>query len=179
MNGHDLSEKRVLLDASSAIILFKAGLHAVLLEMYTVVMPEAVYKEITANSYPGAEEYRQFLADTKIAIKGPLLDSANKTVRSGLNSLGRGEHDVINLYYAGQGDFIITDDGAAARYCKREGIPFVNALLVPQILGAAGVKDRNFCRESMDEIIGIGRYSSKIIAFAQECQREDLSFFIP
>jgi hypothetical protein len=52
-------------------------------------------------------------------------------------------------------------------------------LLVPLILNFSGVKDECFCRESMDKIMVIGRNSKRIIAFAQECQREDLSFFVP
>ena len=178
MSQHDIPDKTALMDASSAIILCKAGLHNVVLEMYNVVMPGSVYKEITENSYPGAEEYRQ-LVDDKITIKEPLSDTANEPDRPSLNNLGRGEHDLIQLYYAGQGDFVITDDGAAAKYCKREGIPFVNALLVPKILGFAGIKGANFCRDSIEKIIEIGRYSPGIITFVEECKKEELSFVIP
>ena len=179
MSRYDIQDKTALMDASSAIILCKAGLHKVVAEMYNVVMPGSVYKEITANSYPGAEEYRQLMAGKKITLKEPLPDTANEPVRPGLNSLDRGEHDVLQLYYAGQGNFIVTDDGAAAKYCKRERIPFVNALLVPVILGFAKIKDEYFCRESMKKIIEIGRYSPGIISFAEKCETEDLSFFIP
>ena len=177
MSRHDIRDKTALMDASSAIILCKAGLHIVVAEMYNVVMPGSVYKEITANSYPGAEEYRQLMAGKKITLKEPLPDISNESIRPGLNNLDKGEHDVLQLYYAGQGDFIVTDDGAAAKYCKREGIPFVNALLVPVILGFAEIKDEYFCRKSMEKIIEIGRYSPGIISFAKECEREDLSFF--
>ena len=51
------------MDASSAIILCKANLHHIVSEMYNVVMSRSVYDELTNNSYPGATEYQQLVAD--------------------------------------------------------------------------------------------------------------------
>ena len=173
------NKKTALLDSSSAIILFKADFHIQLTEMYDVVMPRSVYEEITTNFFPGAKEYRQLFADNKITLKEYRPTAVTVLDRPGLNRLDIGEHDVIQLYYAGLGNFVVTDDGSAARYCKREQIPFINALLVPIILGFAGIKDKVFCRKSFDQIIEIGRYSPDIITFAEKSTRDELSIFLP
>ncbi|MCB2181884.1 MAG: hypothetical protein KQH63_07655 [Desulfobulbaceae bacterium] len=179
MNRLNRTRKTALLDASSAIILFKVDLHSIISEMYDVIMPASVYNEITDHPYPGAEEYRHLLAENKFTLQGTLPEIPSKSTEPGFRKLDRGEHDIIQLYYAGPGDFIITDDGAAAKYCKREGIPFVNALLVPVILKFAAMTDTFSCRESMDKIMNQGRYSSTIISFAENCRKEELSFFMP
>ncbi len=171
--------KTALLDASSAIILCKSDLHIAVVEMYNVVMPGSVYQEITGNSYPCAEEYRQLLLDKKITIKDPIPDIENNSDKQGFHNLGQGEHDAIQLYYVGQGDFVVTDDGVAAKYCKREQIPFINALLVPVILAFAGMQGDDYCRKARERIIDISRYSPWVIDFAEGCEREELLNFIP
>lgn len=168
-----------LLDASSAIILYKANLHLIVCEMYNVVMPVSVYGEITENSYPGAAEYQQLQADRKITVKTPSIATLCQHDLSGLHTLDKGERDVIQLYYAGNGDFIIADDGAAAKYCKREQIRFINALLIPMIIKCTGKQNEVYCRTAFNKIKNLGRYSRWVITFAEQCDRKELSFFLP
>ena len=168
-----------LVDSSSAIILYKANLHLAVCRMYNVVLSSSVYVEITANSYPGAQAYQQLLADKKITLQTPPFSPLAKPVLSGLQSLDEGERDVIELYYAGKGDFIITDDGAAAKYCKRKQVRFINALLIPAILSYSSQQSDVHCREAFNKILRIGRYSRWVINFAEKCKREELSFFLP
>lgn len=163
------------MDASSAIILFKSGLHALLVEIYDIVLPDSVYREITVNPYRGAEEYKMLVAGQKIRVQ----DSQDQQERQGMDGLDRGEHDAIHLFYAGLGEFIITDDGPAARYCRKAGIPFINALLFPVVLRLAQIKDEDFCRKSMEIIIEEGRYSQQVISFAGQCRIESIAFAIP
>ncbi len=169
---------KALVDASSAIILCKANLHLIVSEMYNVVMSKSVYDEITGNSYPGAEEYKQLLADNKITIPAP-LSVTNHESASGLYNLGQGERDIIQLYYAGHGDFVITDDGAAAKYCKREQIPFINALLIPMVIKCTGKQSDAYCLSKFNKVLNIGRYSRWVINFAEKCERKELFFFLP
>ncbi|MCP3889803.1 MAG: hypothetical protein GY702_13150 [Desulfobulbaceae bacterium] len=167
------------MDASSAIILYKAKLHLIVCEMYQVVMSPSVYDEITGNIYPGAEGYQQLLADKKITLRVPGIGNFREPDLSALNTLHKGERDVIELYYAGDGDFVITDDGAAARYCKRHQVPFINALLIPVIIEISGKKSDVYTQAVFNRVMGIGRYSDWVINFAEKCDREDLSFFLP
>ena len=166
-------KKTAVMDASSAIILGKADLHLVVAEMYNLVMPESVYHEITDNTYPAAGKYRRLCREQKIIVS---YEKINQPVPAGLD---RGECDVLKLYHAGHGDFVITDDGAAARYCRREKIPFINALLIPLILGFAKVMEEKRCRKAYEKILYLGRYSSRVISFADTCDREKVLQFLP
>jgi len=163
------------MDASSAIILCKAGLHILLPEIYDIVLPESVYREITAKPYSGSDEYKQLVAGQHVRVQG----TPDQQERPGMAGLDTGEYDTILLFYAGLGDFIITDDGPAARYCKKEGIPFINALLFPVVLRLAQIKDDDYCRKSMEIIIEEGRYSQQVITFAGQCRIESIAFAIP
>ena len=167
-----------LVDASSAIILCKANLHCIVCEMYNVVMPRSVYDEITGNFYPGAEEYQQLVVDSKLTIQSFPSATPSESTSCNLKNLGQGEHDIIQLYLAGYGDFIIIDDGAAAKYCRGERIPFVNALLIPKIMQCTGQYSNANCLASFKKIKSIGRYSSGIIDFAEKSGKEELSFFL-
>ena len=168
-----------LVDASSAIILYKANLHLIVCEMYNVVISTSVYDEITGNSYPGAKAYQQLAADQKVTVQKPCLAALCKPGLSILYTLDKGERDILQLYYAGNGDFIITDDGATARYCKREQIRFINALLIPTIIRCTGRKSDVYCHTAFNKVMSIGRYSRWVINFAEKCQKEELSFFLP
>ena len=170
-----MSAKTAIMDASSAIILCKSGLHSFLAGIYDIVLSESVYREITVKSYAGSEEYKQMVARGEIRVQSDPV----RQERPGMAGLDNGESAAIHLFYAGQGDFIITDDGPAARYCKKEGIPFINALLFPMVLQFAGIRDDNFRRISMTRIIATGRYSRQVIASAEECRKEDLAFALP
>ena len=141
-------------------------------------MPRSVYDEITGNSYPGAKEYQQLLVDNKLIIQSFQMVTRKESATSNLKNLGQGEYDVIQLYDAGYGDFIIIDDGAAAKYCKGEQIPFVNALLIPKIMQYSGKYSNAYCLSSLNKIKSVARYSSRIIDFAEKSGKEDLSFFL-
>jgi len=168
-----------LVDASSAILLCKANLHLFVTEMYNVVMSQSVYEEITDNSLPGAVEYQQLVADNRITVQAPPAVESSRAISPVLRKLGQGEHDIIQLYYAGRGDFIMTDDGAAARYCKSEQIRFINALLIPMVIKCAGQQSDAYCQAAFDRVMNIGRYSNWVINYAEKCEREELSFFLP
>lgn len=169
-----MSPKKAVVDASSAIILCKSGLHTLLVDVYDIILPASVYREITVNRYGDAGEYKRLAAEGKLRIEEIPAQQAAE-----FNGLDTGESDVIQLYYAGRGEFIITDDGPAARYCRRAGVPFINALLFPVILRYALIRDDDFCRRSMEKIISTGRYSQAVISFARECPRETIAFALP
>jgi len=166
-------------DSSSAIILYKANLHLVVCSIYNVVLSTSVYGEITGNSYSGAQAYQQLLADKKITLQTPLTSPIAKPTLSGLRTLDEGERDIIELYYAGKGDFVVTDDGAAAKYCRREQVRFINTLLIPVIMRYSGQQNEDYCKTAFNKILSIGRYSQWVVNFAEKCNREELSFFLP
>jgi len=170
-----MSRRTAILDASSAIILSKAGLHELLADVYEVIMPQSVYREITVHSYAGSIEYARLAEAKRVVLHGNLHGNDHP----GLRGFGRGERDTIRLYHAGIGDFIITDDGPAARHCRRTGILFINGLLFPVILRMGGLRDKESCLRAMDAIMAAGRYSEEVVAFALNCRREDIPFAMP
>ena len=116
-----------------------------LLEVYRVVVCNAVYLELTENSYPSAELFKSLCVDSKLFISDLEVDSMQViNEKKGLSSLNRGERETIIQFLSGMGDFILLDDGKGARFCFKHQLPFINALLFPAIL--------NFCgRISLDE----------------------------
>ena len=159
--------KKALVDSSSAILLYKAGLFQRLTEIYRVMLAEVVFAELTCDGYPGAEAFKES-GVTLFRV------SAQTSV-----TFGKGERDTIAGYLQGFGDFVLIDDGAAAKYCKEKSIPFINALLVPKVFYLAGAIGEDEQRSSTKFLMDLGRYSRKVIQYALDCGRRELELFIP
>lgn len=179
--GTGLDLKTALLDASSAILLFRAGLHKTLPARYHIQIPLSAFLEITDNSKPGAAAYETLVAESEVHVIGPRGVPALEHHNSIPLQPGSGEYDCVRLYQTGCGDFLIIDDGKAAKYCMRQGIPFINALLVPIILGFVpqDPQERAAMSACCEKIAALGRYSEKILRFAANCSRDELAFFLP
>ncbi len=173
-----ISGKTVLIDSSSAIIIYKSGLIDHLIDFYSVVISESVFTELTREGYAGAETFKRYCHEKKIgigaAVRGINSDIDNYAV---LAKIGAGERDTILLYLKGAGKFIIVDDGRAAHYCKNRGIPYINALLVPRLLLLVGRIDADERNQFMDKIIENGRYSRWVIDYARTCDDKELAYF--
>jgi hypothetical protein len=158
--------KTVLVDSSSAILLYKAELFQKLTEIYGVMLAEAVWDELACDGYPGAEEFKE----SDVMLFRVFTDDT---------PFGKGEAATIAGYLQGFGDFVLIDDGAAAKYCKEKGIPFINALLLPKILYLSGIVDGTEYRKMAEHLTSLGRYSRKVIEYAACCGRSELEFFFP
>lgn len=167
----------VFTDASSAILLFKAGLFEQLVNVVSIVMAPSVYDEITQAEYPGAVFFRNAKQKGLFTIKKSIK---NQGVIQALctSSLDSGEKETIELFLLNKKGFILTDDGKAARYCTRHKLPFINALLVPKLFYYNNILDEKKCKKDMDRVSLLGRYSDKIKKWAYECTYQDLSTFI-
>ncbi|MBI9084158.1 MAG: hypothetical protein JEZ11_11215 [Desulfobacterales bacterium] len=166
--------RRVVIDASSAILLFKAGLLDLLTRVYRIVMTPSVLDETTRPGYPGArlvESLRSAGAIVILASKPADVD--------GLPTLGRGERDTIGAFLQGAADFVIIDDGKGAGFCRDHAIPYINALLVPRILVLSGQMSPRDGRKHTEAILAVGRYSPQIANYAATCPPEVLDFFLP
>ena len=169
-----MEKKTVIVDSSSIIIFSKTNLLQPLVDVYRIILAESVYREITIESYSGADECGRLVKEKKILVQDTLSSSY-----STIQKLDRGEADTILLYTEGQGNFIIVDDGPAAKYCKREGIPFINALLFPIVLKYAQLRTSEFCNKVFEDVVVTGRYSNKVVTFARKCDKENISFALP
>ena len=172
--------KKTLLDASSAILLFKAGLLENLTNVYQVFVTGSVLQELTRENLHGAGTFLRYVTLQKIrVIDEDDIFSQTEIPTASLRLLGQGELDTIMCFASGNYDFIITDDGKAARYCKENGLPFINALLFPRLLNFAGLLSQQGGNDKMDAIIHLGRFSPEIIEWARSCRKESLTFAIP
>ena len=173
--------KRAVVDASSAIILFKAGLFLPLIQNYHILMTEAVYSEVTCKGYPGAEDFIKIGRDRSMIVvncnKGK--PSAQITADHSLLRLDRGERETIACLIGQQADFIIMDDGRGSRYCRDNNLPFINALLFPKILLLKGQLTAATYEEKMTTILMNGRYSKRIVEYAERMGLNELKRFLP
>ena len=172
--------KKALLDASSAILLYKADLLKELTEVYHVFVTRSVFGELTREKHHGTETFLSYVSLSKImetdVENDPLIINH---LEEGMNSLDLGEFDTIKCFVTGKHDFIITDDGRAAKFCNKNGLSFINALLFPRLLYFADSISWQESNDKMNVIIINGRYSSSVIEWARNCQKESLFFAIP
>jgi predicted nucleic acid-binding protein len=172
--------KRVIVDASSAIILFKSGLFLQLIQYYQTLMTDSVYSEVTCKGYPGAEDFIKIGRDrsmTVVSCKGNI--PAYFADDHSLFILDRGERETIACLIGQLADFIIIDDGRGSRYCRDNNLPFINALLFPKILLLKGLLTTATYEEKMTTIINNGRYSNHIVECAKRMRLKQLKIFLP
>jgi hypothetical protein len=169
-----------LIDASSAILLEKAGLIRLCCQALTLLMSRAVFDEVTAPQHRAGSRLGTLagrqpgfgLLDNPVA---PLA----ATVAEDLERLDRGERDTLHHYLSGAARFVIMDDGKGLRACRRHRIPHVNALLCPKLLHYGGHLPKP--RQAglyLERLAGLGRYSADVIAWATACGRSDLEWFL-
>jgi hypothetical protein len=167
--------KRALIDASSAILLYKAALFEAVASAYDLAMAPAVFQEVTVADRPGAAHFDAACRLGRIDVPCGCIEPRQAL----LGGLGAGERETLCIYAAGGVDFVILDDRKGANYCRSQSIPYINALLCPKILHWAGLLDRPACTRAFDYLLGQGRYSSHVIEFAKKCNHQRLAFFMP
>ncbi len=175
-----IDRKRAIVDASSAIILFKAGLFGRLVQTYRVLMTATVLWEVTHSGYPGAAFFRDVARRAAVTIVSSGRRAAwqlSKDKR--LFLLDPGERETIECLKDGWADFIIIDDGRGSSFCRDEDLPFINALLFPRVLWVSGRLSAAGCDDKMAKIIQYGRYSPKIIVSAGSMGLKELWPFLP
>ncbi len=171
--------KSLLIDSSSAILLFKADLFDLVASAYKMIMAESVFREITQKGYPGADHFGDFhqkgLIFVETAKTNKLIDQQEAKAS---DEMDQGETDTINLYPFFPDSFLIMDDGRGARWCLQTKIPFINALLVPKVLMFSDLVPKDNCVNKMILLCELGRYSNQVKDWAFSCSKEDLAFFI-
>jgi hypothetical protein len=169
--------KKALIDASSAIILTKAGLFEEILGLYDIRMARSVFEEITCRQRPGVAAFKAGWKEKQFGVVEAKDGSAAATDPL-LAGMHRGERETILCFYEGSEDFIIIDDGKGAGYCRAHHIPYINALLCPKILYFQGKMGEPDFREAFTRIRTIGRYSHSVIDQAASLSARELAFFL-
>ncbi len=167
--------KVAIIDASSAILLYKAELFDPIAQAYRLKVAPAVLKEISVVNRRGAWYFRQAFHDGVLYSADP--GSGRQAPFN--NALGDGERETLMAFRHGQGDFVIIDDGRGATACRDFNIPYINALLCPKLLYWAGSIDLEVCDTVFRRILKIGHYSDPVIDYARTCTANMLSKFLP
>jgi hypothetical protein len=180
--------QHVFIDASSAILLYKSDLFDALLNAWQLVMTPAVFREITKTGYPGAAYFKtlgNIPGDNtgRIIFQEPGPADNPLFAQKGFLAMDRGEQETLQLFYGSNGanktgNFILIDDGRAARFCHARQIPFINALLVPKLFWYAGRMDQHECLKKTAQLSALGRYANRIIEIAGQLSRKELAYFI-
>lgn len=168
--------KTVLVDASSVILLHKADLLADMQAAFRLWLTISVYEELTRLRRPGAQAVARSRRDRRITVVSPNNALHSQPLPGNLH---RGERDTLLCFLDGGVDFIIIDDGPGAGYCRREAIPYVNALLCPRLLAIGGRLSPQEARGAMTRISDLGHYSTWIKRYAVRCSEATLSAFLP
>ena len=168
--------KRVLIDASSAILLHKARIFQDMAEHYVLNMVPTVFDEITVANHSGAEIFKEAKDSGQIQLVVPDRDTIRDKITASLHA---GEFETIMAYADEPAHFVIMDDGRGARACRTMGIPYINALLCPSILYLSGKIDGMVRESAFTTLKTIGRYSGEIVAYAEMADLENLSSFFP
>ena len=150
---------------------------APLMEHYRVGTGPAAFREMTVADYPGASAFRQWQQEERLVLH-PRCPPA-VSVGTDRNDLDPGERECLTLFLNGTGTFVVIDDGAGAAFCRREAIPYVNALLIPRLLSPASATARAEAEAAMQQIFALGRYAPWVLEYALTCKPEALAFFLP
>ena len=168
--------KSVLIDASSAILLFKAELFVPLAEIYRVSVVPSVMEEVTVPDRPGTLFFQEMVSKGLMTVEP--VDMPLKADPK-LSTLDRGERDTMIAFDQIKANFIIIDDRKGALWCRSRNVPYVNALLCTKLLWLSGRlnEENHLCR--FEQLLQIGRYSRWVVDFAQCCDKKDLDPFLP
>jgi hypothetical protein len=170
---------RAIIDASSAILLYKSGLIDISCAMFQLLMTRSVFEEVTVPGQVGADGIGDLAGGQPgiIVLDNPRENVSNRPAAD-IGRLHRGERDTLAHYLNGVARFVIIDDGKAVRVCRRHGIPHVNALLFPKLLYFAKRLPADQADGFFFRLCSLGRYSDKVIDWAKDCGAGQLDFFL-
>ena len=152
----------LIADTSSLIYLAKSSLIHAFVRAFHVTIPPLVYRECVHKGYPGSDTIKGLRQKGWLSVHPVRKDPKLKL---GLPTGGEGE--VILLFYQLNRDGILIDDGQGVKVCRSRGIPFASALLVPSLLLVKNAIGTRQAEESLEQIVGVGRYSQRVIRFAR------------
>lgn len=167
----------LFVDASSAILLEKAGLFSLVAKTCRIVITDEVIQELTRADYPDSAIFHQLAINKVIHIES-IKDTIDLSNYPEIQYLDKGEMTTLCLYLQEPEGFIIIDDKKAAQVCRKYKFHFINALLVPKIFLYAGYLNSDDYHTYTTRLLNAGRYSQKVKTIAAELSRTDLKGFI-
>lgn len=175
----------VFTDASSAILLYKADLFIPAVQAFSMVVSQAVFREISVPGYPGAGMFKEMEKQMGFNIQNPTKEAIGPFLSADkdFTRMHQGEKETLALFYLHQKksakNFVLMDDGQGAKFCRKHKIPYINALLVPKLFWYSGLMDQNTAEKKTIQLSNLGRYSKNIIQIAGHLTEKELAQFIP
>jgi predicted nucleic acid-binding protein len=166
--------RNVIIDSSSAILLYRCNMIYSLMKYCSPVIPKAVFNELTVRGYHGADIFNDLCSAGRIEVR----DAASGKVDHLTGQLHQGEREVIELFYEGKGSFIIIDDGKGGAFCRDNKIPYINALLAVKILHLGRFITEKEFLDAWSWLIANGRYSEKVKSWAGSADESKLAAFM-
>ncbi len=124
-------------------------------------MPPTVYQEMTFKKQPDGKMLEMGFKKGLYKIV-PLPPEPPQ-----ISGLKGGEKEVLILFLS-RGGTILTDDGRLASLCRREKIPYLNALTAAISLWQEHQIDYETLYKSLIKLIKLGRYSYWVIAYVEK-----------
>jgi len=157
---------RVVVDSSTLILLAKCGLLQTVCDLFDIVVPEAVNREVASEDlvkiYPDAALISDLTA--KGAIKVQSIANSDRFMLP--LSLHEGEQDALLLALKLGKILLATDDGKAIKAARFVKVPFIITPKIVVDLFRLRKISLKKARESLEKLTKIGRYSPEIIADA-------------
>jgi predicted nucleic acid-binding protein len=149
-----MKQKSFISDSSSLILLAKADLLGLLCRNARIFITQAISEEISFNS-KDSQLIQNLIFAGEITIK-KIKDSGSPA------SLDKGERTAVTLFREMDADYLLLDDKKAAIYCKKNSLPYINALLIPHYLRSCNAIDDRIMKEKISLLNQIGRYAKWI-----------------
>ena len=119
---------RIVLDSDGLIKLEKSGMLRVLCKTHTCIIPEGVFEEtvkqgkieLYADAFRLEEEIKG-----KVEVKEAAENFRATEITKG-KSLGKGEREVLHLFFNETADAIVSDDRSFLNLLEEKGIAFLN-----------------------------------------------------
>ena len=160
----------IVADASSLILLSKAGLAEELAQKISVIIPQKVYEEIIKGLEKG--RYDSILIQRMVAEKIVIVEKADPKIMKrmqSLFSLHGGELEVISL--AKKDSTILTDDKKCMNAAKALKINCITSPDAIVALWKTGAISKIKAQEGITSLEEYGWYSKKIMKHYEEAMK--------
>lgn len=159
----------IIANASTLVLLTKAGLIDNLLEVANLLIPQKVYEEaVVSGKKKGAEDaykIEKLVQETRIQIKDVPKNEIDQI--QSLFNLKSGERDTIALAQSIDVQNVLTDDKKAINACRALDLKFTTAIDILVQLEIQGIIDLDKAKEALDRLEKFGWYDKSLIQKAR------------
>lgn len=169
-----MTKRLVVSDSSTLILMVKAGFVDVVVKMFNVFVPKAVFEESASKGKEigrwDAFKIEKLVEQKLIEVKEPTNGNLDK-ISNNFN-LHKGELHAIALALDVKAEFLLTDDLKAMNACKILNIKFVNAISLLSLLYEKEKLTKKATVECFTKLEEFGWYGPSVINEFREKLKE-------